>query len=370
MGCVRTFFSILSFGDKGHGSKKRRDKSHSRNSNYLIKGRSRRKRHNSRHDEPQSEQGINGDTIIRSSQDELEDMSRQILYHLQANHVEVNTINKPSELLRQLTGLVEYRNNTLNNLQQLLQQREADLFNLQGKLQGLTEEKGVLKTELRSAQQHHDETVSIMSREHQKKMKNMEYNYTEQINTLKVTNDSLRATHDDYVKTLRRDHLAERTKMESSYQNEIAVMMVNHDTVVRSEQQKHSEELEELSNQTKETVKRVEREMRMSVDNFQAKPDRTLKLSFEKLKVAVQNLSRLALGIAPIPRDEVFRARCSELSLPHEDYNFLLQSYLWGIIVDGVFESPFRVFGVYGDRLAETWSLLFSHGERIIINLA
>lgn len=367
MGCLRSFLSYFSSDDSSNGPKEHWDLSRSRDSTSRIRKRRGSKRHTSRHGERRNERGIHEGTIIRSSQDELEAMGRQILYHLQANHVEVHTINKPSELLHQLTGLIELRNNTLNELQHVLQQRDADLFNLRGELNKrgqdidrLGQERGALETELRSVQQKHVETVSTMRREHQNKMENMEYNYTEQI-------DTLRATHDDYVNALRQDHHEQRTKMETSYQNQIAVMTANHDTFVRSEQQKHSEELEELSIQTKKRIDRVEQEMRMSVDNFQAKPDRTLVLSFENLKAAVQNLSRFRFDIATVQRDETFRARCSELRLPQQDYKFLLQSYLWGIVVDGIFESPFRVFGVYGDRLAETWALLFSHGKCITI---
>lgn len=352
MGRLEQFLSFLS--PEGHSSEKRRPpgKSSSHNSKNLVKKGSRSKGHSRKGDRSPDGRGMLEDEIFRSSQDELEAMSMQMVHHLQANHVELHKINKPTDLLRHLTGLVELRNNTLNDLQHLLQQADAEVFNQRGELhkrgqdiERLKEERDVLETDLRNFRQYHDETVT-----------NIESRYMEERRILI-------ANHDDYVKALRRSHSGQQAQLESSYQKQIDVIKANHETFVLNEQHKHNEELKELKIQTKETVEKVEEAMRRGVDNFQAKPDRAFVLLFDELKAAVQNLITFEIDASTLQFDEIFKARCSELRLPQPNNVLLLQSYLWTMVIESIFKCPFRVFGAYGDRLAETWSLLFTQGK-------
>lgn len=335
MECLDSFLSWFSDGQhKAYHNK--------RDSQHLVKKGHRSNNSSRKHAELLDKRGsLPETTVFQSSQQELEAMSSHILHHLQANSVEIHTINRPTELLQKLTGLVDARNITLNNLRHDLQQKEGDLFihraelNQRGHdIERLTDETRRLETKIHRDKKRYDETIV-----------------------------NLKATHDDYIKALTQDHLEQRKDLETSYQNQIAVMTASHESFIQTEQRKHSEALEDLSTRTKIRVDKVEQEMRMSIDNFQAKPDRTLVLSFENLKAAVQNLSRFRFDVAMLPPDEEFRARCSEFHLPLHDYKYLLQSYLWGMLVEDIFKSPFRAFGDYGDKLAETWSLLFTQGR-------
>jgi len=279
-------------------------------------------------------------------------MSIEMMHSLQANNVELHTINKPIDLLRHLTGLVEHRNNALNDMQHRLQQADTEIFNQQGELHKRGQEIGQLKdaraaleTDLRNFRQYHDTTV-----------KGIESKHREEIMVLT-------RRHDEYVTALRRNHSEQQAQLQSSYQNQIDVMKANHETFVLSEQQKHSEELEELNTWTKKTVEKAEEAMRRGVDNFQAKPDRTFVLLFDELKAAVQNLIAFNIDPSALRFDQPFKARASELRLQPSNNVLLLQSFLWGMVIDLIFKSPFSVFGTYGERLAETWSLLFSHGK-------
>jgi hypothetical protein len=340
MGCLDSFLLLFSDGQSGEHRNKR-------DSQYLVKKGRRIHKYSRKHAESSDEQShLPEATVFHNSQEEIEAMGRHILHHLQANSVEVHTINRPTELLQKLTGLLEARNSTLNNLRQELQQKEGDLFihraelNQRGHdIERLADEKRRLETKVQRDKKRHDETVLTM-----------------------------KATHEEYTKALIKDHLEQQRHLETSYQNQIAEMTASHESFIQAEQQRHSEALEDLSMKTKTRVEKVEQEMRMSIDNFQAKPDRTLVLSFENLKAAIQNLSRFRFDIAMVSTDEEFRARCSDLHLPHQDHKYLLQSYLWGMVVEYIFQSPFRVFGDYGDKLAKTWSLLFTQGMSTIMD--
>ena len=52
---------------------------------------------------------------------------------------------------------------------------------------------------------------------------------------------------------------------------------------------------------------------------------------------------------------------------PRKYRKYVLESNLWTILVDGIFATPFKVLGDYGENLAAVWSQLFGGSTFILL---
>lgn len=154
------------------------------------------------------------------------------------------------------------------------------------------------------------------------------------------------------------DYQKRRLTLEQTHQKELRALGQTHRTNIDDLSQQHSADVQH----ERLKVKAAEEDMRMSVDYFQALQDDELRNRFYKLSIEVENLSRL-----PPASDFIYRVKMMGIDipsldvLPGRDQKLLLQSILWTVIVNGIFRTPFQVFGTYGDSVFQTWTTLFSH---------
>jgi hypothetical protein len=106
-----------------------------------------------------------------------------------------------------------------------------------------------------------------------------------------------------------------------------------------------------------------------TVDRFQPITDHMLGSRFMQLKGSVRTLARSPLDDAE-GLGEAFDQRAFAQIAPRRHHKFILESTFWSILVDGIFSTPFRVFGSYGEHFAHTWSQLFQKRKLDPIRLA
>lgn len=89
--------------------------------------------------------------------------------------------------------------------------------------------------------------------------------------------------------------------------------------------------------------------------------DQNIQTTFKKLVREVDNFSRAASGGSsssghfPIPS-------CSGANNPKKLKQLIIQSSIWIILNDQIFQSPFAVFGDGGRELHREWNLEFGKG--------
>jgi len=94
------------------------------------------------------------------------------------------------------------------------------------------------------------------------------------------------------------------------------------------------------------------------VDRFEPMPDRELKQQLSVLKNRVATLARSPSGVDAEQTGQAFRQSAFIQIAPHH-HKLVLESSFWDILIDGIFLSPFKVFGDCGERFTVTWSQLF-----------
>lgn len=173
--------------------------------------------------------------------------------------------------------------------------------------------------------------------------------HTAEIASLNLEKTKLEAAHDKFVGELM-----------STHEEQIVTLNGAHQTAVTQQQEQHEVAIQ----YERDRVRKVEQDMRLSVDYFQALQDDELKTRFYKLTSEIERLSRL-----PPAQDLAQRMQALGLDIhlppnsPRGDHCLLLHGALWAVVEESLFRTPFQVFGAYGDAIHETWISLFGHGD-------
>jgi hypothetical protein len=90
-----------------------------------------------------------------------------------------------------------------------------------------------------------------------------------------------------------------------------------------------------------------------TADQFEPISDRDLKHQFSVLRDIVGTLARSPLGVDAEKLGQAFAQTSLVQAMPRKHYKFVLESVLWAILIDGIFLTPFKVFGDHGERFAQ-----------------
>jgi hypothetical protein len=290
----------------------------------------------------------------RSAHDELKDLEDQLFKWLTDRKVSIDQSQTAATSL--LNGvfashdsLWEYTTrleDKLNRREDRLRRYECDITATEEKLSRLEQR---LNAE-RTAAEHE---ISRLSQQHQK-----------QLLWEQAEKEKLAATHAEHVEALNRrqreseeQHNAFVHGLNSDHQSRIKTLTQEHQNDIKSREHTYSTNIAH----EREKVKQAERDMCLSVDNFQAMQDKELQDQFYELTTEIEGLSRLTSVPDFVEQAGAmgFNVRLPPNILPR-DRKLLFQSILWNIIIDGIFLTPFRVFGAYGDPIYQVWKALFS----------
>jgi hypothetical protein len=153
---------------------------------------------------------------------------------------------------------------------------------------------------------------------------------------------------------------------QNTHKLQIASLEEGHKEQIRENEERHNEEIRLLIAGYEEKLRKQKNELENDkailqkglltvFERFEPIPDNKFQVRFDELKSLVVTLSRGA-----------FDAHAAKQGDPPRKYRkYVLESTLWTILVDGIFSTPFKVLGDYGEYLAVVWSQLF--GERTFI---
>ena len=153
---------------------------------------------------------------------------------------------------------------------------------------------------------------------------------------------------------------------EQSHQLKIAEERSHHDTEMNNLIDGYAADKKDLERNHKRElsrkqaeIERLENGLLTNVDRFQPLSDATLKTRFTTLKKAVTDLARCNIEAEA----EAVGVAFNQTELVHDmkkrQWMYLLEGNFWRILADGLFLTPFSVFGSHGNAFVTIWHDLF-----------
>lgn len=178
------------------------------------------------------------------------------------------------------------------------------------------------------------------------------------------------ASHRKDVARVKEDWRNQAQYEQDIHKLQITSLEESHKEQIRENEERHNEEIRLLIAEYEEKLRKQKNELENDkgilqtglltvLERFEPIPDKKFQTRFNELKSLVVTLSRGA-----------FDAHAARQGDPPRKYRkYVLESTLWTILVDGIFSTPFKVLGDYGEYLAAVWSQLFGESTFILYSL-
>jgi hypothetical protein len=165
--------------------------------------------------------------------------------------------------------------------------------------------------------------------------------------------------HKLQIASLEEGHKEQIRENEERHNEEIRFLMADYDKRLRNQETEYEEKLRKQKNELENDKGILQKGLLTVFERFEPIPDNKFQTRFDELKSLVVTLSRGA-----------FDARAAKQGDPPRKYRkHVLEGTLWTILVDGIFSTPFKVLGDYGEYLAVVWSQLFGESTFILYSL-
>jgi hypothetical protein len=178
------------------------------------------------------------------------------------------------------------------------------------------------------------------------------------------------ASHWKDVARVKEDWQNQVQSEQNTHKLQIGSLEEGHKEQIRKNEERHNEKIRLLIAEYEEKLRKQKNELENDkgilqrglltvFERFEPIPDKRFQIRFDELKSLVVTLSRGA-----------FDAHAAKQGDPPRKYRkYALESTLWTILVDGIFSTPFKVLGDYGEYLAVVWSQLFGESTFILYSL-
>jgi hypothetical protein len=120
----------------------------------------------------------------------------------------------------------------------------------------------------------------------------------------------------------------------------------------------HEKALTDLRFRLEEDIRVLQEAVTSFADRFQPKSDEDLRLELDDLKGWVGRVARSPLNVDGEELGERLNQTTFIQLVPKRHHKFALESRIWAILMDGIFATPFKLFGDYSSRSSTLWSQL------------
>jgi hypothetical protein len=175
-----------------------------------------------------------------------------------------------------------------------------------------------------------------MDRSHQSELKNMH----EKVNQKEL----------EWVSVL--------SKQENDHKHKIDTLEIVHKDKIDTLEIVHKDKIDALGavhKELEEEKARLQDALLSAADKFRPISDRDFAFQFNVLKNSVATLARPPLEVDAERLGEAFGQIDFVRTLHKRHYKFVLESAIWATLVNGIFSTPFKVFGPYGERFTAAW---------------
>jgi hypothetical protein len=94
------------------------------------------------------------------------------------------------------------------------------------------------------------------------------------------------------------------------------------------------------------------------VDRFIPRSDSELRGQFKQLKSSVRSVARSPWDIGSQTLRDSAHIEAFIQTAPEQHHKYALESKLWSILAEGIFATPFKVLGDYGNCFFTSWCLV------------
>lgn len=114
-----------------------------------------------------------------------------------------------------------------------------------------------------------------------------------------------------------------------------------------------------------ERVKSLQDEMLAKVSKVQARPDEHFAGDFRQIVSLVKTFSRTAQAIEHANAAQLFHMGALLQDVPHAYWRdragkkLLVEAWIWSVLINAIFRTPFDVYGSQGTALREVWSKMY-----------
>lgn len=248
----------------------------------------------------------------------------------------------------------------------------------------LEKEKDVAKTNLANQHAHHEAQTKDIKQHNldlQRELKEQNSKYGREMNKQHEYYEGVRKRHEAEVETLKKEHKEalqqvtrqrdEEVKLQQiAFDENLVKSRLHYEEQVKGQRQAHELALKNNAVHLQEKINSLESDLVDNSDDFRPATDDSLKTSYGKLKVTVEQITEpFNLGVVAIPQNwrldpDNFLGREGK-----GQTRVLLRSIVWAKLMDGFFSSPFG-FGSFGSGSGKTllvelysaWRKLFDDG--------
>jgi hypothetical protein len=196
--------------------------------------------------------------------------------------------------------------------------------------------------ELQKEMSQHSQDIEVLNKSHRQTLKDQQ------------------RMHEAAVELQQRSHAEERASLTANHSQEIHQLTTGHTKQIDVLTTAWSSQAAEF----KATISRLQVALLRPVDSFEPLTDGNAENRLEDLRHLVRALARTSMeGVDHGLLGEAFGQTSFIQSEKKQARKYILESFLWTVVVDNFFAHPFSAFGDHGDSLSTTWTQLFETGR-------
>jgi hypothetical protein len=181
--------------------------------------------------------------------------------------------------------------------------------------------------------------------------------------------DQITGGYESRLESEGRRHREERDKITILYDNqlqrsgdkhrhEIDELKLEHQNLTTALKADHKKALADLRVKLEGDICVLQDTVMSFMDRFQPRSDNDLRLQFDGLKGWVRIVARSPLDVGVDELGERLNRTTFVRLAPKIHHKFALESSIWAILMDGIFATPFKIFGDYSSHFSTSWSQL------------
>jgi len=147
-----------------------------------------------------------------------------------------------------------------------------------------------------------------------------------------------RSQRDEAVRILTEQYICEKKALESEHENRV--------------------------NELRGDIRTLQEAAMDHVDRFIPRPDSELRGQFKQLKSSVRSVARSPWDIGSQTLRDSTHIEAFIQTAPEQHHKYALESKLWSILAEGIFATPFKVLGDYGNCFFTSWCLVHPDSRR------
>jgi len=212
-----------------------------------------------------------------------------------------------------------------------------------------------LKTNQRRIRQL-DETVQEVKKRSELEAENRRRDH----NTLVQRLNDERFYHKQALKQEHSHHEQELSEERSQCARKLQKLTEDNNRDVKTLEREHENRVNEL----KDDIRTLQDAAINRVDRFTPRSDSELRGQFRQLKSSVRSVARSPWDTGSQNLGDPAHIRTFIQTAPEQHHKYALEGKLWSILEEGIFATPFKVLGGYGDCFFTSWCMIHQNSRR------